>query len=137
MPQRPGRPRTNFEERILQEMSAHEKKAEEIIAKKINSNTPSIMAFEAAHLLLAIEGGTHHLAIESTPIFQKINQYAQQNGPHGKWPSARDFLEEFLRTHAPVWNWRDEARSREPDRRTAAPARHRLSRRESLKNPKP
>jgi hypothetical protein len=98
-------------------MSAHEKQAEEIVAQQINSNTPGIMAFEAAHLLLAIEGGTHHLAIESTPIFQKINQYAQQNGPHGKWPSARDFLEEFLRTHAPGWNWRDEARQGEIEHR--------------------
>jgi len=110
IPRRPGRPRTNLEAKILGEMSASEKKAEEIVAKAINSNTPSIMSFEAAQLLLAIEGGVHHLAIESTPIFQKINQFARQNGPRGKWPSARDFLEEFLGTHASGWNWREEAR---------------------------
>ena len=72
MPQRPGRPRTNFEERILQEMSASEKQAEEIIAKKINSNTPSIMAFEAACLLLEIEAGAAPAAIQRRPIFKKL-----------------------------------------------------------------
>lgn len=91
-------------------MSRSEKQAEEILAQQINSNTPDIMAFEAAHLLLAIESGVHHLAVESSPIFQTINQYARQNGPHGKWLSARDFLDEFLTTHASGWNWREEAR---------------------------
>ena len=112
MPQRPGRPRTNFEERILQEMSASEKQAEEIIAKKINSNTPSIMAFEAACLLLEIEAGAAPAAIQRRPIFQKINQFAKKNGLHGEW-RTRDFLQQFLKTHAPVWDYREDARQGE------------------------
>ena len=91
-------------------MSAREKQAEQIVAQKINSNTPSIMAFEAACLLLAIEGGAAPATIQHKAIFQKINQYAKKNGPHGKWLRARDFLEEFISAHAPSWNWREDAR---------------------------
>jgi hypothetical protein len=112
MRRRPGRPRTNLERKILAEKAANEKHAEEIVAQKINSNTPSIMAFKAACLLRQIEGGTHHLAIESTPIFQKINQYARENGPHGEWFTC-DFLKEFINTYAPGWNWREDARQGE------------------------
>jgi hypothetical protein len=90
MPRRPGRPRTNLEEKILAEMSANEKQAEEIVAKKINSNTPTIMAFEAACLLLEIEAGAAPAAIQRKPVFQKINQFAKKNGPHGEW-RTRDF----------------------------------------------
>jgi hypothetical protein len=117
MRRRPGRPRTNLERKILAEKAANEKHAEEIVAQKINSNTPSIMAFKAACLLRQIEGGTHHLAIESTPIFQKINQYAQENGPHGKWCSARGLLEEFVKRHSPDFDWREDARQGESEDR--------------------
>ena len=110
MAQRRGRPRSSIEAGILQVVSADEKKAEDIVAQKINPNTPSIMAFEAASLLHAIEGGTHHLAIESTPIFRKINQYARENGPHGEWCSARAFLNEFVKKHAPNFDWHEDAR---------------------------
>lgn len=113
MPRRAGRPRTSLEGKILAETSASEKQAEEIVAQTINSNTRSIMVFEAASLLRQIEQGTHHLAIESTPIFRKINQYALENGPHGKWYSTRDFLEEFTKTHAPGWDPREDARQGE------------------------
>jgi hypothetical protein len=94
-------------------MSAREKQAEQIVAQKINSNTPSIMAFEAACLLLEIEGGAAPATIQHKAVFQKINQYAKKNGPHGKWLRARDFLEEFISAHAPGWNWREDARQGE------------------------
>ena len=55
MPRRPGRPRTNLERKILAAMSADEKQAEEIVARRINSNTPSIMAYEAACLRLGLK----------------------------------------------------------------------------------
>jgi hypothetical protein len=61
-------------------------------------------------LLLAIEGGAAPATIQHKAIFQKINQYAKKNGPHGKWLRARDFLEEFISAHAPGWNWREDAR---------------------------
>jgi putative DNA primase/helicase len=65
MPRRAGRPRTSLEGKILAETLASEKQAEEIVAQTINSNTRSIMVFEAASLLRQIQQGTHHLAIES------------------------------------------------------------------------
>jgi hypothetical protein len=98
-------------------MSAREKQAEQIVAQKINSNTPSIMAFEAACLLFAIEGGAAPATIQHKAIFQKINQCAKKNGPHGKWLRARDFLEEFISAHAPGWNWREDARQGEVEDR--------------------
>jgi hypothetical protein len=113
MPRRPGRPPTNFEQMILAEMSAREKQGEEIVAQKINSNTPGIMAFEAACLLARIERGASPQAIQRTAIFQKINRYARHNGPHGEWPGARDFLQAFIKTHAPSWDWREDARQGE------------------------
>jgi len=112
MRRRPGRPRTNLEDTILAEMSEDEKKAEEIVAQAINSNTPSIMSFEAACLLFGIERGASPQAIRRTAIFQKINQYAKKNGPHDKWVGphgVRDFLKEFISFHAPRWNYREEA----------------------------
>jgi hypothetical protein len=81
MTRRHGRTRTNLEGKILAEMSAREKQAEQIVAQKINSNTPSIMAFEAACLLLAIEGGAAPATIQHSD-FQK-QQYAKKNGLHG------------------------------------------------------
>jgi hypothetical protein len=113
MPRRPGRPRVNLEQLILADDSKHLREMEELVGQSINLNTPSIMAFEAACLLLAIERGADSKSIHIRPIFQKINQYAQKNGPHGKWRSARDFLEEFLNTHAPGWDWREDARQGE------------------------
>src|SRR5262245_42445051 len=113
MPRRSGRPRTNLEEKILAEMSENVKQAAEIVAKTINLNTPSFMAFEAACLLLQIEAGAVSATIQRKPIFQKVNQFAKENGPHGKWPgphAVRDFLEEFLSFHAPGWNYREEGR---------------------------
>jgi hypothetical protein len=98
-------------------MSAREKQAEEIVAQKINSNTPDIMAFEAACLLLAIERGADPKTIQGTAIFKKINQYARAHGPKGKWLRSRDFLEEFISAHAPGWNWREDARQREVEDR--------------------
>ena len=55
----------------------------------------------------------HPQRIQRRPIFQKINQFAKKNGPHGEWRSARDFLEQFLKTHAPVWDYREDARQGE------------------------
>jgi hypothetical protein len=94
-------------------MSANVKEAAEIVAKTINLNTPDIMAFEAASLLLQIEAGADPATIKRKPIFEKVNQFAKKNGPHGKWPGAhsvRDFLGEFISFHAPRWNYREEAR---------------------------
>jgi len=116
MARRTGRP-PGTAQQILADMSAREKHVAEIVDQKINLYTPGILAFEAASLLGAIEHGTHHLAIESTPIFQKINQYARKNGPHGKWRATRDFLEEFIETNAPGWNWREDARQGEIESR--------------------
>jgi hypothetical protein len=90
-------------------MSAREKQAEQIVAQKINSNRPSIMAFEAARLLLEIEAGAAPAAIQRRPIFQKINQFATKNGPRGEWRTS-DFLQQFLKTHAPFWDYREDAR---------------------------
>jgi len=87
-------------------MSAQDKLLQAVIARKINFNTPGSMAFEAASLLLRY--GTDSRKIQLTPIFKSINQYAQKHGPHGKWRTV-DFLEEFIRYHAPNWNWRAEA----------------------------
>jgi hypothetical protein len=89
-------------------MSASQKQAEGIVAQNINHNTPGIMAFEAACLLLEIEAGEAPATIQRRPIFQKINQFAKKNGPHGEW-RVRDFLKEFLKTHAPGWDYREEA----------------------------
>jgi len=97
-------------------MGIDEKQAEQIVAQEIDLNTPSIMAFEAACLLCAIERGTDPQKIYGTPIFKRINQYARKNGPHGKWPGfhgARDFLEDFIQTHRPGWDWREDARQGE------------------------
>ena len=127
MRRRSGRPRVNLEEQILEDMSAREKQAEEIVAQKINSNTPGIMAFEAACLLLAIERGADPKAVQGTAIFKKINRYAWKNGPHGKWLGSRDFLEEFIRTHAPGWNWREDARQGENEDRNYARENERIA----------
>jgi hypothetical protein len=123
MPQPTGRRRVNLEQQILEDMSALEKQAQEIVAQKIDFNTPSIMAFEAACLLRAIELGTDPQKIYSTPIFKRINQYARKNGPHGKWPGfhgARDFLEDFIQTHAPSWDRQEDARQGEIEDRNSA-----------------
>ena len=117
MRRRPGRPRTNLEETILAEMSADEKKAEEIVVQKINPNTRRIMAFEAACLLLEVESGADPNDIQSRAIFKKINQYAKKNGPHGRWLRLRDFLEEFIGTHDPSFDWREDARQGEIEER--------------------
>jgi hypothetical protein len=73
--------------------------------------------FEAACLVLEIERGTDPQTVQGTAIFRTINQYARAHGPHGKWRSARDFLEEFIQHYAPNWNWREEARIGEVEAR--------------------
>lgn len=113
MPRRPGRSRINLEQLILADQSKHHREMEELVAQSINLNTPSIMAFEAACLLLAIERGADRKSIQIRPIFQKINKYAKNNGPHGKWLSSRDFLEGFIDTHRPGWDWRRDAQQGE------------------------
>jgi hypothetical protein len=127
MGRRSGRPRVNLEQQILADMSAREKQAEEIVAQKIDSNTPSIMAFEAACLLLAVERGADPKTVQGTAIFQKINQYARAHGPHGKWRGACDFLEEFIQHYAPNWNWREEARQGEIEDRNYARENERVA----------
>ena len=110
---RSGRPRVNLKRRILPAMGIDEKQAEQIVAQKINVNTPSIMAFEAACLLLAIERGADPKSIQARPIFQKIRKCARNNEPRGKWPGARSFLEEFINTHEPCCDWRSDAQQAE------------------------
>jgi hypothetical protein len=98
---RPGRPRVNLEKKILADMAEHEKQLEAIVAEKIDFNRPSILTFEAAYLVLAIERGTDPQTVQGTAIFRTINQYARAHGPHGRWYGARDFLEEFIQHYAP------------------------------------
>src|SRR5882724_11769208 len=64
-----GRPRANLAQRILADSSAHRNKMERLVAQQINHDTPGIMAWEAACLLLAIERGTDNTAIQCRPIF--------------------------------------------------------------------
>jgi hypothetical protein len=109
MPRRPGRPRINLEQLILADESKHQREMEDLVAQKINSNTPTIMAFEAACLLLEIERGADPKDIQRRAIFRKVNRYAEKNGPHGKWLRLRDFLEEFINAHASGRDWRQDA----------------------------
>jgi hypothetical protein len=99
-----------LEQLILADESKHHREMEEIVAQSINLNTPSIMAFEAACLLLQIERGADPQIVQATAIFRTINRYARAHGPHGRWRRARDFLEEFIQHYTPGWNWRAEAR---------------------------
>ena len=125
--ERSGRPRVNLKKQILTDMSAREKHAEDIVAQKINVNTPWIMSFEAACLLLEIERGADPKNIQSRAIFQKINQYAKKNGPHGKWLRPRNFLEDFIQTHAPSWDWREDALQGEIEDRNYARENERVA----------
>lgn len=111
---RPGRPRINLnlERKFLTEMSEDSAQLQAIIQAKIakhTGNSPYILMFEAAYLLLAIERGASLKDIRSTAIFEKIRQYAGAHGWHGKRRDARDFLEEFVRYYSPGWDWRKEA----------------------------
>jgi hypothetical protein len=105
-----------LEQLILADESKHHGEMEELVAQKINLNTPGITVFEAACLLRAIEHGADPSRIRRTAIFEAINQYARWNGPHGKWAGPRgpgDFLEEFISTHAHGWDWRSDAQQGE------------------------
>src|SRR5262249_45685704 len=108
MPRRSGRPRVDLEKKILADMAEHEKQLEAIVAENTDINRPSILTFEAACLVLAIERGADPQTVQGTAIFRTINQYAQVHGPHGKWRGARDFLEEFIVHYSPRWKWREQ-----------------------------
>src|SRR5262245_61467600 len=102
-----GRRRVNLEGKIRAEMTKHDESVEAIIAKKLGppEKSRSRMTFEAAMLLLAIEHGGDPKVVQRNPIFQKIISFAKRKGPHGKWHRVRDFLDQFIKHHAPDWNW--------------------------------
>jgi hypothetical protein len=107
----------DLEEKILADMAEHEKQVEATVAEKMDFNRPSILTFEAACLVLAIERGTDAQIVQGKAIFRTINHYARAHGPHGRWRGARDFLEKFIQHYAPRWNWREEARIGEAEDR--------------------
>jgi hypothetical protein len=128
MARRSGRPRANLEQKFLG-MSEHHKDIEALLTGAAAwtpdegitwvtlPDAPRIMAFEAACLLLAIERGTDPRSILFRPIFQKIKQYACNNGPHGKWRTARDFLEQFINMYPLGFDWREDSRQGEKEDR--------------------
>jgi hypothetical protein len=109
-----GRPRVNLEQKILADMSEHDRRIEAILRQKVNLNRPFIWAFEAACLLLALERGTRLEKIRLEAEIPKFNNWAKlhgprDNGPRDKCPDAREFLKSFIEAHAPGWDWRKDA----------------------------
>ena len=66
---RSGRPRRNFAKELMKADAEHERELEEKIVEGSNPNSLSRLVFEAVQLVIALEHGTHELAVESTSVF--------------------------------------------------------------------
>ncbi len=114
MTPRTGRPRANLEQKVLADMSAHHKEMEALVAQKLNLNRPGIIAFEAACVLLTLERGSAFQKARCEPLIRRLKKtkWASSIDPHTKLSDA-NFLERFIQTHAPGWDWREDARQGE------------------------
>jgi len=107
---RPGRPRQNRE---LDEARARMKAERAWLVLTIRrvverkGLTGKDCARVAASLLFTLEHGTEYQKARCQRRIRELNDWARANGPHGRWSNDREFLEHFVREHAPGWKWRE------------------------------
>ena len=108
MRRRSGRPRVNLEQQVLAEMSASEERLEALLPKRLLSLTLG-MVYEAACSRLTLEKGTLLQKAACAPLVEKLRgtKWARANDPSGRL-SDREFLDRFIETHAPGFDWRQD-----------------------------
>ncbi len=70
---------------------------------RINSLSRSYLA---ACLLYTLEMGTRFQRAQCEAQINELRKIARKHGPKGPWLSDYDFLDEFIQSHAPDWDWR-------------------------------
>jgi hypothetical protein len=109
MRRRSGRPRANLKQKILADMSHHEKGLEALVPKGLLSLTRG-MVYEAACSRLTLEKGTLLQKAICAPLIEKLRgtRWARANDPSRRL-SDREFLERYIEAHAPGFDWRQDA----------------------------
>jgi hypothetical protein len=107
---RAGRPREDEAREIRARIEANRKitqdKVREFFVTSKRRLTASDHALVAARVLFTLERGTKYQKTRCQRLVKELLQFAHYNGPRGRWQSHNAFLKDFIRTHAPGWDWR-------------------------------
>ena len=107
---RRGRPRQSREfERALKELNKSRKDlAQKIRKSPFFKESPSSRAFVAARLLLTLERGKRFQIARCEPLIAELRGWVRVNGPIEQSRNDSEFLDQFIKKHAPGWNWRNQ-----------------------------